>query len=51
VVGRGATMQAARDAAYRGIANIELDGGRFRTDVAARELGTGDGAELDDEAG
>ena len=38
MVGRGATMQAARDAAYRGVASVELDGGRFRTDIAAREL-------------
>lgn len=51
MVGRGATMQAARDAAYRGVASVELDGGRFRTDIAARELGPGDGAQLDDEAG
>ena len=51
MVGRGPTMQVARDAAYRGVESVELDGGRFRTDIAARELGAGDRAELDDEAG
>ncbi len=38
VVGRGVTMVAARDAAYRGVAGIELEGGQHRTDIAAREL-------------
>lgn len=51
MVGRGATMEAARDAAYRGVASVELDGGRFRTDIAARELGAGDRAQLNDQAG
>ena len=36
LVGRGATMRAARDAAYRGAANVALDGGRYRSDIAAR---------------
>ena len=40
LVGRGATIDAARDAAYRGIAEVQLDGGRYRTDIAARELNT-----------
>lgn len=51
MVGRGATMRAARDAAYRGVADVELEGGRYRTDIALRELGAGDGAQLDDQAG
>ena len=50
MVGRGATMQAARDAAYGGVANVALDGGRFRADIAARELAAGDGAQLHHEA-
>ncbi|MBA2635025.1 MAG: phosphoribosylamine--glycine ligase [Chloroflexi bacterium] len=51
VVGRGASLDAARAAAYRGVAEVTLDGGRFRTDIAARELGLGDGTELRDQAG
>jgi phosphoribosylamine--glycine ligase len=51
MVGRGATMDAARDVAYRGAAGVVLDGGRYRTDIAMRELGQGDGAQLGDEAG
>jgi phosphoribosylamine--glycine ligase len=50
MVGRGTTMQAARDAAYRGVADVALEGGRYRTDIALREL-AGDGAQLDDQAG
>jgi phosphoribosylamine--glycine ligase len=46
IVGRGAGVEAARDAAYRRVAEAGLDGGRFRTDIAARELGAGDRAEL-----
>ncbi|MEO6577397.1 MAG: phosphoribosylglycinamide synthetase C domain-containing protein, partial [Candidatus Limnocylindria bacterium] len=38
MVGRGITMAAARDAAYRGAGGIELEGGQHRTDIAAREL-------------
>jgi phosphoribosylamine--glycine ligase len=38
IVGRGATLEAARDAAYRGVAEVELEGGRYRSDIAAREL-------------
>ena len=38
MVGRGASFEAARDAAYRGVASVTLDGGRYRTDIAAREL-------------
>jgi len=51
MVGRGPTMQAARDAAYRGVANVALDGGHYRSDIAARELAVGDGAQLRNEAG
>jgi phosphoribosylamine--glycine ligase len=51
MVGRGATIEAARDVAYRGIADVALDGGRYRTDIAARELRAGDGAELSHQAG
>ena len=51
MVGRGATIQAARDAAYRAVADVALDGGRYRSDIAARELGAGDGAELSHQAG
>jgi phosphoribosylamine---glycine ligase len=51
VVGRGATLEAARDAAYRGVAGVALDGGRYRTDIAARELDLGDRSQLGDQAG
>jgi phosphoribosylamine---glycine ligase len=37
-VGIGADLAAAREAAYRGVAEAELQGGHFRTDIAAREL-------------
>ncbi len=50
MVGRGATMEVARDAAYRGVASVALDGGRYRGDIASREL-AGDGAQLGDQAG
>jgi len=51
IVGRGAGVEAARDAAYRRVAEAGFDGGRFRTDIAARELGAGDRAELGHQAG
>lgn len=35
VVGRGASVAEARDAAYRGVAAISLDGQQHRTDIAA----------------
>jgi phosphoribosylamine--glycine ligase len=38
MVGRGADHAAAREAAYRGVAGVELEGGQFRTDIAAREI-------------
>jgi phosphoribosylamine--glycine ligase len=50
MVGRGTTLEGARDAAYRGVANVALDGGRYRGDIASREL-AGDGAQLGDQAG
>jgi phosphoribosylamine--glycine ligase len=36
LVGRGATHEEARTAAYRGIAEIALEGGQHRTDIAGR---------------
>ena len=38
MVGRGATIEAARDAAFRGVADVSLDEGQFRADIAEREL-------------
>ncbi len=38
VVGVGTDLADARDRAYRGLAEIELDGGRYRTDIAARAV-------------
>ncbi|MCA1588079.1 MAG: phosphoribosylamine--glycine ligase [Chloroflexi bacterium] len=38
VVGRGPSIADARAAAYRGVAGIALQGGRYRTDIAEREL-------------
>ena len=38
VVGRGASLEDARGAAYRGVAGITLEGGHYRTDIAAREV-------------
>lgn len=35
VVGRGADHAAARSAAYAGVAEVGLDGGRYRADIAA----------------
>ena len=37
VVGRGETIAAARVAAYRGVDAVRLDGGQYRSDIAARE--------------
>jgi phosphoribosylamine--glycine ligase len=39
LVGRGPDLAAARQAAYRGVAEVELEGGQHRTDIAAREVG------------
>ena len=38
-VGRGPDLASARDAAYRRVGDVELEGGRYRTDIATRELG------------
>jgi phosphoribosylamine--glycine ligase len=38
MVGRGETIEAARDAAYRGVADVSLDEGQFRADIGDREL-------------
>ena len=51
LVGRGATLAAARDAAYRGVAEIELEGAQVRRDIAARELDARDRTDLRNEAG
>ena len=51
MVGRGPSLETAREAAYRGVAEVTLDGGRYRTDIAAREQGVQDRVQPDDEAG
>ena len=54
VVGRGADLAAARETAYRGIAEVALEGSQVRTDIADRELvglERGDRADLGDQAG
>ncbi len=38
MVGRGRDLAAAREAAYRGVAEVELEGRQVREDVARREL-------------
>jgi len=43
MVGRGASLAEARVAAYAGVDRVALDGGRYRTDIAARELDIDDG--------
>jgi phosphoribosylamine---glycine ligase len=43
LVGRGADLAAAREAAYRGAAACRLEGAQFRGDIAARELGGAEG--------
>ncbi len=50
MVGRGAGLAEASAAAYRGVAEVELEGGRYRTDIAARELHADDRKELHEEA-
>jgi phosphoribosylamine--glycine ligase len=37
-VGLGDDLVAAREVAYRGVSAAQLDGGQFRTDIAAREV-------------
>ena len=37
-------LGAARDAAYRGVDAVRLEGGRYRTDIAAREVPAGTAA-------
>jgi phosphoribosylamine--glycine ligase len=51
VVGRGESLEAARAAAYAGVAEIDLEGGRHRSDIALRELDRGDRSDLRDQAG
>jgi len=38
MVGRGPTLEAARDVAYSGVAQVSIVGATHRTDVAVREL-------------
>jgi len=38
VVGRGKDLAVAREAAYRGVAEITLDGAQYRGDIALREI-------------
>jgi phosphoribosylamine--glycine ligase len=38
VVGLGPDLAAAREAAYQGVAGVDLAGGQHRTDIARREL-------------
>jgi phosphoribosylamine--glycine ligase len=38
VVGRGPDLGTAREAAYRGVAEVTLESGQHRADIAAREL-------------
>jgi len=38
MVGRGSSFAEAREVAYGGVAEVSLEGGRYRTDIAAREL-------------
>jgi phosphoribosylamine---glycine ligase len=38
LVGRGADPAAAREAAYRGVANVALEGEQHRSDIALREM-------------
>ncbi len=51
LVGRGPDLGGARRAAYGAVAGVELEGAQWRTDIAARELELGDGAQLDHQAG
>jgi phosphoribosylamine--glycine ligase len=37
-VGLGDDLASAREVAYRGIADAKLEGGQYRTDIAAREV-------------
>ena len=49
LVGRGTSVTEARAAAYRGVAEVSLEGAQFRTDVG--KLHVDDRSELRDEAG
>jgi len=54
VVGRAATLGEARAAAYQSVDEVRLEGGVFRTDIAAGEpdlLKVGDGEQLGRESG
>jgi phosphoribosylamine--glycine ligase len=43
IVGRGPDLAAAREAAYRGVSQVSLEGAQHRTDIALREVGTPEG--------
>ncbi len=38
MVGRAADIAAARNAAYRGVAGVELAGGQHRSDIGLQEV-------------
>jgi phosphoribosylamine--glycine ligase len=40
IVGRGADLATAREAAYRRVADVSLEGAQLRSDIAAREVAT-----------
>jgi len=50
MVGLGDSLATARDAAYRGVANVGLEGAQYRSDIALRELEVGDRPELSHQA-
>ncbi|MCA1587926.1 MAG: hypothetical protein LC744_04555, partial [Chloroflexi bacterium] len=50
MVGRGDSLAAAREAAYRGVANVGLAGAQHRSDIALRELDVWDRPELSHQA-
>lgn len=43
MVGRGPTFERARDVAYAGVAGVSLPGGKYRSDIALREVTSGGG--------
>jgi phosphoribosylamine--glycine ligase len=49
IVGRGPSLADARAVAYRGVAEVRLEGAQHRSDVGT--LHVGDGQELRDETG
>ena len=43
IVGRGPALAAAREAAYRGVSEVSLEGAQHRADIALREVGQAGG--------